>query len=289
MEAHNERQHENIPRALVVQDLSCLGRCSLTVALPALSAMGVQAVPLPTAVLSTHTGGFGRPAACDLTGFLGDALAHYRSLGIRFDAVLSGYLASPAQAKRVEEALLDQTDALKVVDPAMGDHGRLYGSLPQDMPACFRPLCARADVVTPNWTELFLLCGEPYAQEPLEEARLAALCERLGAPSVVVTGAPTPQGSANAVYSRAGGLTLIPFERLPAAYPGAGDLFAAVLCGYLLRGEPLLPAVRLATRYMSRVVGETLRAGSPPREGLLLEANLPREGNLGAPAGGCPD
>lgn len=266
-----------------MQDLSCLGRCSLTVALPALSAMGVQAVPLPTAVLSTHTGGFGRPATCDLTGFLGEALAHYRALGIRFDAVLSGYLASPAQARRVEEALLDQPDALKVVDPAMGDHGRLYGSLPEEMPACFRPLCARADVVIPNWTELFLLCGEPYAQEPLEEARLAALCERLGSPSVVVTGAPTHEGSANAVYSRQEGLTLIPFERLPAAYPGAGDLFAAVLCGFLLRGEPLLPAARLATEYMSRVVSETLRAGVPPREGLLLEADLPRQAVLCAP------
>ena len=268
-----ETQNNWIPRALIVQDLSCLGRCSLTVALPALSSLGVQAVPLPTAALSAHTGGFGRPAAVDLTGFMKEAIAHYRSLDLRFDAVVTGYMASCEQVQIARELLAWQRQALKVVDPAMADHGHLYQGLPKDLPGRLRSLCGDADLITPNWTEACLLAGAEYSDAPLSPEALRSLCSRLPAREAVVTGAPFGQGTANAVFSR-GEVTIIPYELLPAAYPGTGDLFTACLTGRLLQGMPLTGAARETTRFLSSVIALTLSAGTPAREGVLLERCL---------------
>lgn len=269
--------NEATPRALVLQDLSCLGRCSLTVALPTLALMGVQAVPLPTAVFSTHTGGFGRPARRDLTDFLQETLAHYRALGLRFDAVLTGYLARAEQADLAEQLLAWQSQALRVVDPAMADHGHLYSGLDEAMPARMRALCEHADVITPNWTELQLLAGvSPLSEEAVSEEELSQLCARLPGRAAVVTGVPLEKGPANAVYEREK-VTLFPYKQLPAAYPGTGDLFAAHLTGRLLRGESLPRAAEGATRALSRVIARTLEAGTPPREGVLLELDASSE------------
>lgn len=250
-----------------------MGRCSLTVALPMLASLGVQAVPLPTAVLSTHTGGFGRPAAADLTAFMKEAIAHYRSLDLRFDAVVTGYMATTQQAEIARGLLAWQSRALRVVDPAMADHGRLYSGLPQELPARMRSLCEDADLITPNWTEACLLAGAEYSDAPVSPEALFALCARLPGREAVVTGVPVRQGMANAVYSR-GEVTLIPYEQLPAAYPGTGDLFTACLTGHMLLGMPLAGAAREATQFLSAVISRTLSAGTPAREGVLLERCL---------------
>lgn len=268
-----ETQNNRIPRALIVQDLSCLGRCSLTVALPMLESLGVQAVPLPTAVLSTHTGGFGHPAAVDLTAFMQEAIFHYRSLDLRFDAVITGYMASIQQAEIARGLLAWQSQALKVVDPAMADHGRLYQGLPKDLPGRLRALCEDADLIVPNWTEACLLAGAEYSDAPVSPEALFALCSRLPGREAVVTGAPLEGGPANVVYS-GGEVTLIPYELLPAAYPGTGDLFAARLTGRMLQGMPLERAAREATQFLSAVIARTLSAGTPAREGVLLERCL---------------
>lgn len=268
-----ETQNNRIPRALVVQDLCGLGRCSLSVALPMLESLGVQAVPLPTAVLSTHTGGFGRPAAADLTAFMKEAIFHYRSLDLRFDAVVTGYMATIRQAEIARELLAWQSQALRVVDPAMADHGHLYQGLPHDLPGRLRSLCEGADLIVPNWTEACLLAGAEYSDAPVSPEALFALCSRLPGREAVVTGAPLEGGPANAVYSR-GEVTLIPYEQLPAAYPGTGDLFTACLTGRMLQGMPLAQAVRETTQFLSAVISRTLSAGTPAREGVLLERCL---------------
>lgn len=267
MEAQNDNR---IPRALVVQDLSCLGRCSLAVALPLLESLGVQAVALPTAVLSTHTGGFGRPAVADLTAYMKEAIAHYRSLDLRFDAILIGYMASCEQAEIARELLVWQKSALKVVDPAMADHGRLYSGLPEELSEHLRALCESADLIVPNWTEACLLSGAEYSDAPVSPERLQALCARLPGRAAVVTGAPVEGSPVNAVFAQ-GEMTLVPYKQLPAAYPGTGDLFAACLTGRLLQGMPLQEAVRAVTEFLSEVISRTLSAGTPAREGVLLE------------------
>ena len=250
-----------------------MGRCSLTVALPMLASLGVQAVPLPTAVLSAHTGGFGQPAAVDLTAFMKEAIFHYRSLDLRFDAVVTGYMATIRQAEIARELLAWQSQALRVVDPAMADHGHLYQGLPEDLPERMRSLCEGADLIVPNWTEACLLAGAEYSDAPVSPEALFALCSRLPGREAVVTGAPLEGGPANAVYSR-GEVTLIPYEQLPAAYPGTGDLFTACLTGRMLQGMPLAQAVRETTQFLSAVISRTLSAGTPAREGVLLERCL---------------
>ena len=186
-----------VKTAAVVHDLSGVGRCALTVVLPVLSAMGVQACPVPTAVLSTHTGGFDGIASVDLTDLMGPYLAHWRRLNMRFDAVYSGYLANCAQAEHVL-SLMRWQKCLSVVDPVMGDEGEMYSALPREIPAEMRRLCAAADVITPNLTEAALLLDEPFCAAPRTGGEVEALLKRLlglGARSVVLTSVPMEDGS----------------------------------------------------------------------------------------------
>ena len=147
-------------RCAAVHDLSGLGRCSLSVILPAMSVMGVQVCPLPTAVLSTHTGGFGTPARRDLTDYLTEALAHYRTLGLPMECVYTGYLGSVAQVALCQGLFAEWPAAMKVVDPVMGDHGKLYHGFTPELVQGIRELATHADVITPNLTEAALLLGE---------------------------------------------------------------------------------------------------------------------------------
>ena len=261
-----------------IHDLSGVGRCALTVVMPVISVMGAQVCPVPTAVLSAHTA-FSGIAAHDLTGFLPAYLAHWRALGLRFDAVYAGYLAGPEQAAIVEGFLNGQRDALKVLDPVMGDDGRLYAGMPEDMPAKWRGLCARADVVTPNMTEYALLTGEAYSLAPRTMAQAEKMLDALlemGAQSAVITSLPLEKGLANA-YMRRGDKAagICAFERLEAHYPGTGDLFASVLTGALLQGKALETAVAQATALTRRAVARTMRLPTEVNYGVDLEPLLP--------------
>ena len=174
---------------LCIHDLPGFGRAGLAVIVPILSALGLQAVALPTAVLSTHTGGLGAPARLSSPGYGPAALAHYRRLGVRFDCIYSGYLSEPGQALLVEQAMEYWPEALKVVDPVMGDHGRLYSGLPGEMVPAMYALCSRADLILPNATEAALLLGDPLPGSAAPEyaagaaERLTRLC-----PQVLLTG-----------------------------------------------------------------------------------------------------
>ena len=184
-------------RIATIQDLSCVGKCSLGIAMPILSAMGIECAALPTAVLSAHTA-FDGFVCTDLTAQLAPIAAHWKALGLRFDALYTGYLASPAQVAFVE-AFFDsfgRADTLVFVDPVMADQGRLYAGFDAGFPEKMRRLCARADIVTPNVTEACLLTGMEY-RELHEESYLRELLEGLisfGPRTAIITavsGTPT--------------------------------------------------------------------------------------------------
>lgn len=243
---------------LTIQDLSCVGRCSLTVALPVLSAMGHRCSVLPTAVLSTHTA-FPKPEVEDLTDRLMGFARHWQENGITFDAVSVGYLSDPGQAAIVEQ-ILGNIGAPVVLDPVMGDHGKLYSRITEEHIAAMKRLAARADVILPNLTEAAALTGNPY-REQTDEAYLSKLTDgllNLGAKAAVITGVHLQDGAIG-YYGRdkAGNTFSYQGDLIPRQFHGTGDLFAAVLSGSLLRGVSLNAAAQTAAEFVSACVENT--------------------------------
>ena len=267
------------PVVAAVHDLSCVGRCALTVVLPTLAVMGVQGVPLPTAVLSTHTGGFTDLAAQTLDGFMGDCVAHWKALRLKLDAVYSGYLATVAQVDLVHDLIgygRDTNGALAVVDPVMGDEGELYSAIPRDMPAAMKTLCDAADLITPNLTEAALMLDRPYREDALTNDEIYDMLRGFDARHTVITSVTLGDGRPANVYRTRGenGFWICPYRRVPVHYPGTGDLFASVLTGALVRGDALHDAVALASEHVRRVMEESSRTEGEPRYGVQLERTL---------------
>ena len=263
-------------RVLCLQDISCVGRCSLTVIIPALSAMGIQACPLPTALLSTHTGGFGPVELMDTTGLVAGSLDHFDRLELDFDAVFSGYLANAQQADLVLRAFERKEHTLLICDPVMGDEGRVYVN--EALKAAILRLVQKADVITPNPTESALLLGEapedaPFTAKSVEE-RVRALAQ-LG-PSVVLTGAEVDgQKMCVGLDRTCQKIFTVPCHYVPVRYPGTGDLFTAVLTGALLQGLELEQACQKAAAFVEKGARLTYESGGVPREGIYLEPILP--------------
>lgn len=271
-----------VPRVAAVHDLSCIGRCSLTVIMPLLSAMGIQVCPLPTAVLSSHLGGFKEMAFCDFTERMVDFYQHWQKEGIEFDCIYSGFVASKEQMAVVQSfiAAFSANRPLVLVDPVMGDEGKLYSTYTPQMQDAMKELVAKADVITPNYTEACFLLGEPYqeaAQQPnMMEPWLERLAE-MGPEKVVLTGVRAADDHLfNMGYDRRlKRHWRVAARRIPAHYPGTGDAFASVLAGALLKGDSLPEAMQRATEFVSLAVKLTHKAGTPQREGVLLEKALP--------------
>ncbi len=262
-----------------IHDLSGIGRCSLSVVLPVLSAIGVQVCPIPTAILSSHTGGFGEVAFFDLTDFLAQSLAHYKREKIVFDCVYSGFLGSEHQIDSCLDYFTTYSDALAVVDPVMGDHGKPYKTYTPAMRARMVELVSVADIITPNLTESAMLLGMDYpASLTRTEAKsmLARLGEK-GPNQVVITGVPMASGEmANLAYDRErGAYWTVRCNYVPVHYPGTGDVFASVLTGSLLTGYSLPMAVDRATRFAELTINTTFGFGTDTREGIMLEKTLP--------------
>ena len=239
---------------LTIQDFSCVGRCSLTVALPVLSSMGIRTSALPTAVLSTHTA-FPSPEIADLTGKLLDFSNHWKQNGISFDAISVGYLADPMQAGIVAR-ILEDFGAYTVLDPVMGDNGRLYSRITPAHVDALRQLCAKADVVLPNLTEAAALTGLPYV-EKAEEGYLKELTAgllALGAKNAVITGLRRYDHTIG--YYCSNGATY-QGELIPKHFHGTGDLFAAVFLGSLMNGMDLTNAANNAEKFVRRCIEGT--------------------------------
>ena len=275
-------------KVLAVHDLSCVGRCSLTVIMPILSCLGIQACPLPTAILSTHLGGFSAVAFSDFSSHIADFSAHWRREGVQFDSIYSGFLASTEQIEIVSQLICDFSASrpLVLVDPVMGDEGKLYSVYTGQMQEKIKKLVRQADIITPNYTEACFLLDQPYvspvSRPELLESWLVKLSE-LGPRQVVITGVPLPdQQVANLSYDRiTSHFHHCTSNLIPVRYPGTGDIFASVLLGALLRGVNLPDAAERACSFVFSAVARTYAAGSPAREGVLLEPSLKNllEGN----------
>lgn len=256
-------------RVLTVQDLSCLGKCSLTVALPVLSAMGHSCSALPTAVLSTHTGFFS-PFVHKLTADIAPIREHLKSVGAEFDAVLVGYLSGAEQVAEVA-SVLEAFPALRVIDPAMADHGKLYSGITRQQVAEMKALCRKADVLIPNVTEGCLLTDTPYGEEMDEKTcrDIMEKLQKLGAKQVVITGVSLEKGKIG--FATSGGV-FYQAQRQNKKCHGTGDLFAAALTGEMLRGKTLEESATLAARFVEKVIEET-ETESP--FGVEFEKQLP--------------
>lgn len=271
------------PRVAAIHDLSGFGRCSLTIIIPTLSAMGVQCCPVPTAYLSTHTGGFQNNTFLDLTDQLAPVAAHWKSLDLTFDAVYTGFMGTQAQIGQTAAFLqtFRRPDCRIIIDPVMGDHGTLYRTYTPAMCRSMIALASLADVITPNRTEAALLLDEPYASfRPDCESDCRRWAERLsrsGARSVVLKGiSPAPETTGAVCFDHKTGRTdFVTAPLTPGEFHGAGDLFAGVLSGALVRGRTLTEAAQLAAEFTAQC---TRRQAIPTREGLDFEPLLWRLG-----------
>lgn len=240
-------------RVLTVQDISCIGQCSMTVALPIISACGVETVVLPTAVLSSHTGGFKDPFFKDLTDDIPKIEAHWVREGIKFDAVYTGYLGSSRQIAMVKD-IMDKCAApgcLRIVDPAMADHGKLYKGFDMAFAEDMKELCVASDIVLPNVTEACLLTGTPYREE-FDEAFARELMEKLcamGCRSVVFTGASFREGHTGVAVLDGGEFYHYEHPRCPKNCNGSGDIFASAFTGALMSGKTVNDAARIAADF----------------------------------------
>ncbi len=258
---------------LSIQDLSCLGKCSLAVALPVISAMGHSCTVLPTAVLSTHTG-FPSPYVHPMTDDILPIAQHWQSVGASFDAVSVGYLSSPQQSQMVQQ-VLDDYKTFTVIDPVLGDNGQLYSGMTDEHVKAMRKLCTKGTVLVPNMTEAALLTGLPYrrwADQTYLDFLLAGMLD-FGAEGVIITGVHWDEDSTGFVVSdRQNGCFSYEVPEIPKQIHGTGDLYTAALTGALMQGASLWDSAQLAAQFVERVVDHTPKV-SP--FGVSFEQQLP--------------
>ncbi|HNX13287.1 MAG TPA: pyridoxamine kinase [Oscillospiraceae bacterium] len=268
-------------RAVTIQDISCFGKCSLTVALPIISAAGVEIAAIPTAVLSTHTGGFTGYTYRDLTDDITPIAAHWKSLGLKFDAIYTGYLGSFEQLRLMGEFFDSfKGSGIVMIDPVMADNGILYGGFSPDFPAGMAKLCVKADLIVPNLTEAAFMLGEKFVGDTYDRAYIETLLKKLsglGPKQVVLTGisfAPDKLGAA--CYDTDTGKVDYYFnERVPGYFHGTGDVFASALLSAVLRGKTLPEAIKIATEFTLESIKRTAAAKTEPRNGVDFEESLP--------------
>ena len=269
------------PRVAAIHDMSGFGRCSLTVAIPVLSAMGVQCCPLPTAFLSTHTGGFTGFTFLDMTEEMPKVAAHWQELDLRFHAIYSGFLASERQIGIVSDFIrtFRRSETLVVIDPVMGDDGKAYQTYTPALCSGMAHLAELADVITPNLTEAAFLLGRPYDQLPQEEAGLQELVRELGLHgrrSVVLTGVSLSPGKTGAMCfdAKTSRTETVQVDMIAHPLLGTGDIFASVLTGALVRGDTLFSAAAQAADFVRACAVHTVAQDLPLREGVDFEPML---------------
>lgn len=268
-------------RIAIVNDVTGFGRCSAAVELPLVSALKVQGCILPTALLSVHSG-FPDFWQMDLTAAMRPYLDSWKANGLRFDGFLTGWIGSSAQVDFVMEAIRDLAEpgATVVVDPVMGDYGRLYASYTPEMCAKMRELLAVADVVTPNLTEACQLLGREYPAGGLvsdaELGEMAAALSARGPRRIVVTGLAAESAGTirNYVWERGQKPETVSVERIGGDRSGNGDAFASILAASLVKGEALVPSVRKAVEFIRKVLVRTVDMGLPWNHGLAFEECL---------------
>ena len=278
-----------IKKVAAIHDLSGYGRASLTAIIPTLSTMGVQVCPLPTAILSNHTGGFDTFSYVDLTDSMEDYIDHWKKIGIDFDCIYSGFLGSHRQIDIVSNFIKDfrrdgtngTPKTLVVVDPVMGDNGKFYASFNWDFVPYMRQLVSKADVITPNFTEAALLLGLKECPKSVSRDEIKGWLKKLsemGPDIVVITSVPdkeNPDKTDVVAYDKAADVCWkLSCHYIPASYPGTGDTFTSVMIGCLLQGESIPVALDRAIQFISQCIKASYGFDYPKRNGVLLEREL---------------
>ena len=267
-------------RILTIQDISCLGKCSVTVALPIISAMGVETTILPTAVLSTHTM-FPNFTVKDLTDQLIPITEHWKSQNVKFDAIYTGYLGS-AEEIDIAKKIFDEfggEDTLIFIDPVMADNGKLYPAFDMEYAKLNAGLCGKADIIVPNITEACFMTDTEYKEE-YDEAYVLELLDKLaklGAKKVILTGVSLSEGKTG-IYGLdtvTGEKIIYQNDRVDASFHGTGDIFASVSVGALTRGLSLEDAFKIAADYTADTIKETIQNPDKPWYGVDFEATIP--------------
>lgn len=267
-------------RIAAIHDISCFGRCSLTVALPIISAAGIETAVIPTALLSTHTGDFSGYTFKNLTEDIIPIAEHWKKEGIGVDAVYTGYLGSKKQVEIVSGAIdiIKKEEALTVVDPAMADHGRLYEGFSEDFPKEMIKLCKKADIIVPNITEACLMLDIPYKEGPYEEEYINKLLTglyELTDAEIVLTGVWFDQRRIGAACYQEGKTDYIFSDRIDACYHGTGDVFASAFVAAFMNGKGLKESVKIAVSFTCDCIKTSQLLRPDDRYGVCFEAEIP--------------
>lgn len=271
-----------LPRVAAIHDISCFGKCSLTVALPIISAAAVECSVIPTAVLSTHTGGFTNFTFRDLTEDITPIAKHWQSLGLHFDAVYTGYLGSEEQVDKIIDTFerVRSEGTRLIVDPVMADNGQLYGLFAKSFPQSMKRLCEKAGLIVPNVTEAVLMLGEAYVEPPYTREYIDGLLERLAGinhADVVLTGVCF-EGDENhlgaACRDSSGKVSVCMSDRVDGYYHGTGDVFASAMTAALVKGTSLPAATRIAVDFTVAAIKRTARDKTDVRFGVDFESGL---------------
>ncbi len=271
---------KKMKRVLTIQDISCLGKCSLTIALPVISALGSETVILPTAVLSTHTM-FKNFTCKDLSDQIEPIENHWKSEGVEFDAIYTGYLGTIEQIDQMKELFetFRGNNTVIVVDPVMADNGKLYPAFNMDYVKKNAELCAGADIIVPNITEASMMTGMEYKEE-YDEGYIRELLSRLnelGAKISVLTGVSLEEGKTGVMGfdSSTGEYFTYQNKKIDASYHGTGDLFSSTCVGELMKGKDWRDAMRIAADYTAYTIEVTLKNPKKPWYGVDFEATIP--------------
>lgn len=269
-------------RIVTIQDISCLGKCSITVALPIISAMGVETAILPTAVLSTHTQ-FSGFTVKDLQDQIEPISAHWKKENFHFDAIYTGYLASKEQIGLVSDFFdaFSEQGTLRFVDPAMADNGKLYVGFPDDFPKSMSTLCGKADIIVPNLTEACLMTGTEYKTE-YDENYIQEILNKLAVlgtkKAVVLTGVSLDKSMTGfyGMYVESGKYFNFSHQKLDVSFHGTGDVFSSAVVGALERGKSLEDALKIAALFTVNSIKETLDNDPEKTYGVDFEAVIPK-------------
>ena len=268
-------------RIVTVQDISCVGKCSLTVALPIISAIGTEAAVLPTAVLSTHTmfKGF---TFCDLTDEIEPIIAHWKKENMDFDAVYTGYLGSARQIALTKDLIskFKGANTLVLVDPAMADGGRMYTGFEKSFALEMATLCSVADIIVPNLTEASFMLGEEYVAEGYDEEYIKDMLKKLtslGCKTAVITGVSFEKDKLGVMsYDSESGEYFSYFrERIPESFHGTGDVFASTFLGALMRERSIGDSLKIATDFTVECIKATLGNPQERKYGVNFEEEIP--------------
>ncbi|WP_294659113.1 pyridoxamine kinase [uncultured Fusobacterium sp.] len=274
-----------VKKVAAIHDLSGYGRASLTTIIPILSNMKVQVCPVPTAILSTHTGGFEGYSFIDLTDYMQEHINHWKKLELEFDCIYSGFLGSPKQIEIVADFIdfFGKKAKFTVVDPVMGDNGKLYSTMGNEMVVGMRKLIKNADIITPNFTEVIYLLGKEYKENiTLDEVKeyLKELAN-MGPKIVIATSVPDEESNkldrktSVVAYDRENDVFWrVSCRYIPASYPGTGDAYTSVVIGSLLQGDSLPIAIERGVQFITQCIMASYGFKYPKKEGVLLEKML---------------